>query len=357
MGGKYVKYKITPEEIPSGGIMFVDHEKNGRSGHLGHALVEYKKGCVMAFYSNCSGNRNKWFPGHNGFGWLEYRRSSDGGASWDEPKVFPYSWESFLNEPFTVSCEKAVSTREGEIVALCLRNENPNGWEPYLEPVVVKSIDGGESWSVAKTLCDKKGRVYDALVRDGKIYVLMLANDDWLAKEPEHRYYIYRSDDHGESFVLHGELPGNTKGHAYGAMAIRDDGSLICYEYDINDEYNMVYHISEDMGKTWIESGKSYVKKRIRNPQVAKVKGGFILHGRAGCMSDELPMHFVLYTSADGISWDDGVYICESSSGTAYYSNNLVLDGENGSQRVLIQSSVPYSKGRVNICHWFLDIE
>lgn len=356
MAEHYVNFKITPENIPNNGIMFVDNEKKHRSGHLSHALVEYKKGCVMAFWSNCSPTRNKWAPGHNGFGWLEYRRSQDGGRTWDEPRVFPYSWDSFINQPFTVSCEKAVSTKDDEIVALCIRNENPNGWEPYLEPVVVISEDGGETWSDPIPFCDKKGRIYDAHVWNGAIYVLMLANDDWLAKLPEHRYYIYKSTDGGRTFELWSELPGDTAGHAYGAMTLRDDGSLVCYEYDTEDEYHLVYHISDDMGKTWRESGRSYVKKRIRNPQIAKVRGGYILHGRAGCMTNELPMDFVLYTSRDGITWDDGEYICSSSSGTAYYSNNLVLD-EGERQRVLIQSSIPYSKGCVNVTHWFLDIE
>ncbi|MBQ9510136.1 MAG: exo-alpha-sialidase [Clostridia bacterium] len=354
----FINYEITPREVPCNGIMFVDHQKAGRSGHLSHALVEYKKGCVMAFYSNCSPTRNKWAPGHNGFGWLEYKRSTDGGKTWDSPRVFPYSWDSFINQPFTVSCEKAVSTKENEIIALCIRNENPNGWEPYLEPVVVISEDGGESWSEAALLCDKKGRVYDAIVHDGSIYVLMLANDDWLAKRPDDRYYIYRSDDSGKSFYLWSELPGDTNGHAYGNMAMRDDGAIICYEYDANDEFNMVYHISFDMGKTWVENGKSYCAKRIRNPQVASVKGGFILHGRSGCDDKTLPMNFVLYTSKDGINWDDGTFICVPENGmTAFYSNNLVLNLPDGGQRVLIQSSVPYSKGCVNIAHWFLDIK
>ncbi len=353
---QYVSYEITPRAIPSRGIPFVDHEKNGRSGHLSHALVEYRKGCVMAFYSNCSGTRNRYAPGHNGFGWLEYKRSEDGGITWDEARVFPYSWDSFLNQPFTVSCEKAVSTAENEIVALCIRNENPNGWEPYLEPVALRSEDGGETWSDAIPICDKKGRIYDALVRDGVIYLLMLENRDFLAEKPEHRYYLYKSEDHGRTFSLQGELPGETKGHAYGSMVIMDDGALICYEYDSTDEYNLIYHISRDMGKTWIESGKSFCAKRIRNPQVAKVKAGYLLHGRAGCVSNELPMHFVFYTSADGIHWDEGVYLCETEGLTAYYSNNLVMDLDDGSQRVLIQASTPYSKGRVNIAHWILEL-
>ena len=350
-----VNFEILPYEMAIGNL-FVDHEKNHRSGHLSHALAEYKKDSVIAFYSNCSGKRNKWAPGHNGFGWLEYKRSQDGGFTWDDAKIFPYSWESFLNEPFTVSCEKAVSTQENEIVALCIRNLNPNGWEPYLEPVVVRSEDGGETWSDATLLCDKKGRIYDAIVQDGNIYVLMLANDDFLAVKPEHRYYIYKSEDHGKTFFLQGELPGDTNGHAYGTMTIRDN-ALLCYEYDSNNEYNLVYHISYDMGKTWAENGKSFCAKRIRNPQIAKVNGGFLLHGRAGCMSQELPMHFVLYTSKDGMHWDEGRYIYESEGKTAYYSNNLVIDGKNGEQNVLIQASVPYSKGCVNIGHWILRIQ
>jgi len=184
----------------------------------------------------------------------------------------------------------------------------------------------------------------------------MLANDDFLATKPEHRYYIYKSEDHGKTFFLQGELPGDTNGHAYGAMTIREN-ALICYEYDSNDEYNMVYHISYDMGKTWAESGNSFCAKRIRNPQIAKVNGGFLLHGRAGCNGKELPMHFVLYTSKDGIHWDEGRYIYECEGKTAYYSNNLVIDGKNGEQTVLIQASVPYSKGCVNIAHWILRIQ
>lgn len=357
MHGKYFDYKLTPEEIMSKGILYVNHEKNKRSGHLSHALVQYRKDAIMSFYSNCSGTRNKWWPGHNGFGWLEYRKSFDYGNTWTEPKVFQYSWDSFLNQPFTVSCEKAVSTQDDEIIALCIRNENPNGWEPYLEPVVVKSTDGGETWSDAKVMCDKKGRIYDALVRDGKIYVLMLADDDFLAVKPEHRYYIYRSDDHGETFELHGEVPGDTYGRAYGSMIIRDDGALVVYDYNSKDEYNMDYHVSMDMGKTWCESGLSYCAKRIRNPQVGKVKGGYILHGRSGCNGKELPMNFVLYTSKDGINWDEGLFISPNDVGTAFYSNNLVMDMEDGSQRILIQSSVPYDGARVNICHWIMEIE
>ena len=69
---RFADYDITPSPLPNDGLMFADLVAKGRSGHLGHALVEYAPGCVLAFYSNCSGVRN---DGHNGFGWMEYRRS------------------------------------------------------------------------------------------------------------------------------------------------------------------------------------------------------------------------------------------------------------------------------------------
>lgn len=351
-----VRYKITPEAVPSTGILYVNHEKDLRSGHLGHALAEYKKNCIISFYSNCSGTRFQRKPGHNGFGWMEYRRSADGGKTWSEPRVLDYSWNALLNEVFTVSCEKAVSPKEDTIVVFCLRNTNPEGWEPYLEPTVLRSEDGGESWSEAVQLCDKCGRVYDALVCDGVIYVLMHACADWLSTADEHRYYIYRSDDMGKSFALHGELPGEVLQCAYGNMVLREDGALICYVYDKEDEFNMRYYISYDMGLTWAENGKSYCAKRIRNPQVARVNGGFILHGRSG-EERGLPRDFVLYTGADGIHWDEGVYLCTVPDPACYYSNNLVMEQEDGSQCVLIQASVSYDCGRVNVSHWFLDVE
>lgn len=352
------KYKITPEQVPSTGILYVDHEKNFRSGHLSHALVEFRKNCILSFYSNCSGTRNPNSPGHNGFGWLEYRRSYDGGLTWDDARILQYSYDSLINQPFTVSCEKAVSIKENQIVAFCTRNINPNGWEPHIEPVVLMSEDAGETWSDPSLFCNLKGRIFDALVHDGIIYVLFHASPNGFSTCAEDKHLIYTSNDGGKSFVLHAELPFHAVSLGYGNMVLTDDGALICYVYNEKDENNLEYCKSYDMGLTWNEIGKSFCAKRIRNPQVGKVKGGYILHGRAGCMTEEHKAHhFVLYTSKDGINWDDGIYLCDCGPFSAYYSNNLVMNNDDGSQRVLIQSSVPYSKGRVNIAHWFLDIE
>lgn len=347
--------KVSPESIPNSGIRYVDHGKNNRSGHLGHGLVEYRKGCILSFYSNCSATRN---GGHNGFGWMEYRRSTDSGLTWGEPEVLPYSWNSFLNETFTVSCEKAVSTCDDRIIAFFARCCNPNGWEPYLEPTVVISSDGGETWGEPELFCNRRGRIYDALVADGSIYVLFHAAPDWPGQKEDEKFYLYRSDDEGAHFELQGELPFDPVLRAYGSMVLREDGDLVCYIYNIRDEYNLDYCISRDMGKTWTEIGKSFCPKRIRNPQVTGTKGGYLLHGRSGCLTNELPPCFFLYTSPDGIHWDEGVYLCEIRSAAAYYSNNLVLDMEDGTQRVLIQSSIPQSEwgAKVDIAHWIIEV-
>jgi len=359
-----VKYTISPAHLPNNGTMFVNHQANGRSGHMSHALVEYKKGHVLAFYSNCSRNRN---GGHSGFGWIEYKRSTDGARTWDEGRKLEYTWESFLNEPFTVSCEKAVSPAENEIVVFCTRNLNPNGWEPYMEPVALKSTDGGESWSAPIHITDEAGRIYDAICEDGIIYVLMLHNRDFDVHNPNERYCIYESRDGGLTYNKKSLLPGDNMGHAYGSMEMTEDGKLMVWTYSRGDEYHLDYFISDDLGKTWAEHGKSFCAKRIRNPQVTRVRGGYILHGRSGCETRELPIHFVLYTSEDGIHWDEGEYLCLGlPRAGAFYSNNLVLDEDDGGQRVIIQSSVPWENwlgasgegdGRVNICHWTLEIE
>lgn len=353
-----VKFQVIPENIPNEGITFADHESVYRSGHLSHALVEYAPGKVLAFYSNCDPERNN---GHNGYGWIEYRRSTDGARSWGEPVKLPYSVTAFENGEFTVSCEKAVSPGENEIVLFCTRCINPNGWEPYLIPTVLKSTDGGETWQEKGELCSERGRIYDAIYVDGRILVLQSCNpaekEFWIYDESQ-SYRIWQSTDGGESFVQQGIIPGDVMKLAYGTMEINDKGELMVWLYNIDDEFNLNTYISSDYGRTWNNTLKSFCAKRIRNPQIAKVKGGYILHGRSGCMDYSLPMEFVLYTSEDGINWDEGIWLAKArgSGGASFYSNNLVLN-EGDRQRVLIQSSIAYSAARTNIAHWMLEME
>ena len=46
-------FRVLPTDVPNKGIRFVDHEKDGRSGHAGNCLTECRNGDIVAFYSNC----------------------------------------------------------------------------------------------------------------------------------------------------------------------------------------------------------------------------------------------------------------------------------------------------------------
>jgi hypothetical protein len=68
--GKGVKsgcFNIIPEGVPNGGILFVNNEAAGRSGHGGNTITECKNGDILCFYSNVSG---EIFLGHGVAGGL-----------------------------------------------------------------------------------------------------------------------------------------------------------------------------------------------------------------------------------------------------------------------------------------------
>ena len=346
----------------SGPEIFVDNEKKGRSGHCGHALALFGGGKIIDFYSNTSAKR---FSGHSAYGWVEYRISEDYGKSWGEANILEFSKKEFLDGIHTVSVEKAVACDDGSIVIFCLMNSAAKipCYEPYDVPKYMISEDGGNSWSEPFDLLDFKGRVYDAVYKDGEIYVLVFCNDAeeffWGSKK-EHLYRIYKSDDNGKSFYEHSVVAfPSTLGLAYGNMIFTQKDELIVYAYDSNDEFNMHCMISYDKGKTWSVSKKSFVAKKIRNPQVNILDGQYILHGRAG-ENEAGTGAFVLYTSSDGINWDEGKILVEGRP-ASFYSNNLVVKLPDGKNSMLVQYSENYNDpnpgvwtGQVNVMHLWL---
>lgn len=66
-----------PRILFHGEEIFADHEKNRRSGHLGHAMAQCADGSILAFYPNCSYNLPENYPGHSMHGWvLPLKRNS-----------------------------------------------------------------------------------------------------------------------------------------------------------------------------------------------------------------------------------------------------------------------------------------
>ena len=335
--GKLNGLHISESEI------FVDNEARRRSGHMSHAMLELGNGKYMIFNANSSATRAQ---GHGAYGWIEYCISDDYCHTFGELRDFPYSKECFLNGDCTISVEKAVVCDDGTIVVFCLRNGilSEICCEPWDTCMVIRSYDEGESWDTPTELCCHKGRVYDVRYHDGVIYALLFCNDasvTFTGNNPFHVYRLYKSEDNGKTFTEVCVVPfDNTLGHAYGAMIFNEENELIVYSYNIGDERNLDYIISPDGGNSWTRSGKSYCKNRIRNPQINKLDGQYILHGRAGAGAG-----FVLYTSEDGIDWDDGVLL-DTQKPSCYYSNNVIIHEPGQPDTMLIKYSELYEPNK-----------
>jgi len=323
-------------------IIFADNEKNHRSGHLGHAMTEFAPGKIMAFSSNTSGYRH---DGHAHFGWVEYSISEDYGETFSQPVKLPYAWKTFLDGMHTIAVEKAVALDNGEIVAFCLVNsqENTGCMSPWAAPTLVISPDQGKTWSDPIHVTEYDGRIYDVLYHEGAVYVLEFCNPVFKGAKPEDVYRLFKSVDNCRSFQEVSVLPFDTYRRGYGNMILNDAGDLVTYIYNEQDEYNMDYVVSHDMGKTWEAPRQSYVKNRIRNPQINRLDGQYILMGRAGESEAASSIGaFVIYTSADGIQWDDGVILVDKRQ-ASFYSDLLPLSLPDGSTKMLVKYSENYN--------------
>lgn len=338
---KHDTYTVEIEEP----TVYVDNQARGRSGHMSHAMAEFAPGCFIEFNSNCS--KNRW-DGHSPYGWIEYRISRDSGKTYSEIKKLPYSVECFEDGMHMISVEKAIACNDGSIVAICLRNigTTMECCEPWSTPMVVRSLDEGKTWTEAVELCPYPGRPYDALYRDGVIYVLHLCHEEFLGTSEEHVYRLYRSTDNGKTFEEYSTLPIDPIRRGYGSILFDAEGKLHAYAYNEAAELDMDHAVSEDCGRTWTLLPPCHVAKGIRNPQTALIDGVYILHGRAADVKG-----FVLYTSLTPSNWDEGVFIVEKHGAYAYYSNNLNLTDEKGNFLLIQYSDTYEDAGKVNDMH------
>ena len=334
-------------------ILYIDNEARGRSGHMGHPMLNLGNNIIMDFNSNVSAVR---CDGHSGFGWMEYRISEDGGDTFGDFNIIPYTMDVLLDGIFSAIIEAAVVCDDGTIVAFCniFSQEHSVCCSPYGIPTYIRSYDMGKTWEVAKPLSVFAGRVYSARYYNGKIYVLEFCNKEVVGATDKDVYRIFCSHDNGESFEELCIVPfKSTKGRFYGTMQFDENGKLIVYAYNEMCETELDYAISEDSGKTWSKTGSCYLAKKIRNPQIAILDGQFILHGReAGGINA-----FVLYTSKDGIVWDEGHRIVDYHPQYSFYSNNVIVN-KNGKNKLLVQYSQTYKESCcVNIYHMWIENE
>ncbi len=341
-------------------ILFVDHEPAARSGHLGHALFQNANGELFALYPNCTGDD---LGGHSAVGWMEYKVSTDGGETWSEVQPLEYSKRVFdEGKGRSIFSEKAVVTNSGAVLLfhlVCDISTDPV-WQPYWEPLVSRSTDGGYTWSQPQQVGDERGRVYDARYIDGVIYVLKFSNDatvDYCGALPEHRYKLFVSLDDGLTFKERSILPFDTRGRCYGTLGVLPDGALVAYVYNAKDEHAQDCCISRDGGLTWATPRVVHMARRLRNPHMAELGGHYFLHGRSGSHgTEEEKGHFILYHSLDGLNWDDGTYLVRRTHGYGAYSNNTIVVDPSGRRRLRIHASHAYQNTQTNVVAWWVDV-
>lgn len=338
--------------------VFVDNQARKRSGHMTHAMVEYEPGKIIAFNANCSAYR---CSGHSAFGWVEYRYSADYGQSWSEFHTLPYSQEEFFNGTYSISVEKAVISN-GVITIFALRNSQYSAicCEPWATTMVLRSHDGGKTWSTPALFCPFAGRVYDAVVRDGVIYVLFFCNENHVGTKPEHLYRLYCSHDNGETFHVQSVVDIGSTGYSYGALQFLPDGTLAAYTNNIHNGYLLSESISCDSGNTWKRLPDVRLSEGNRNVQISALGDGFVMHGRA-YRDAPFGKGRAIYTSKNGLDWDEGILL-EPERVSCYYSNMLNLKMPSGDEKLLIQYSDLYNdpgvgKSAVNVMHSFLYFE
>ena len=350
----YDGYTVELEEP----TLYVDNEARKRSALLSHAMAEFAPGRIIDFNSNCSGALNN---GQSPYGWVEYRISEDGGKSFSDSYDLKYSKDAIHDGLYSISVEKAVGCDDGSIVAFCLRNSITMG-APWDSPVVIRSTDGGMTWSEPMDFIGRPARIFDAIYHNGIIYTISTSNDHLIgASIDKHRFYLYKSLDNGKTF----EVSYDEKhwvhilpiGRGYGALTLDGNGNLHAYAYVDTDktiiEHAISYNRGEDTNnnvavqRSWSVTDRCYVDLGVRNPQVNYIDGIFIMHG---CSADKKSL--VLYTSTDGAIWSAGKIIAQKDSCgfDQYDSNSIVLSDDEG-KFLFIQYSESYDGGKVNVKH------
>lgn len=351
-------FDVVPSGLPNDGILFVDHEVKGRSGHGASTITECKNGDILAFYGNVSGTI---IGGHGSYGWSEYKRSSDEGKTWSEPVILDYSKKIYDTGQGSALVWTVMTAPNGTIVAIITRFTG-FVWDKTETPVYLLSYDNGHTWTEAREV-DKPATVeqismtYNAsFVHENELFVVFVGGG---AGSPQGPYSLYVSSDNGETFRKRSDLPfPKEMSYLYETGGVLDDGNIIVYTYPRDeDEHYIPYVISKDKGYTWSEIRTSYFEKRIRNMQMSDKIGDFyFMHGRSGSRGED-PRNLVLYASKDGINWDKGLFLNKVQKGGDSYSANEAIGKYDPSKpkRLLVQSSIAYRGSRVNIKHWWIE--
>ena len=366
---------VYPSDIPNTGMLFVDRQKGNFSGHGNNSLTECRNGDIVAFYSVTGTGPDDW-NGHGSAGWSEYRRSTDGGLTWSAPIVFDYSKRMREgSEVCSALVYSVITSPNGTLIATVIHYANEK-WEKKRAPVYLLSEDNGHTWKGPYEF-DKSATVDEiaytmdtSFVHDGEVFIVFRGGTSNMT--PGGPQTLWVSDDNGQSFSQRSVLPFDHASYYWAAGAI-DDGKIIVYTYnahlkpeDRTAEQNIPYVISEDGGRTWSDVKTTHFAKGIRNMQLSGKLGDlYFIQGRSGSNQRDLvgddpgPNNFVLYSSRDGIHWDEGIVLMSRlqtpGGGDCYSANEIIGKYDPATpEKLLIHGDVSYSGAKTNMHQWWV---
>ena len=368
---------VDPADIPNTGFLFVDRQKDDLSGHGNNSLAECRNGDIVAFYS-VTGTGADNLNGHGVAGWSEYRRSTDGGLRWSDPVLFDYSKRmGDGSEVCSALVYSVVTAPNGTLIATVIHYANER-WEKQRAPVYFLSDDNGHTWKGPRefgesaTVDEIAFTMDTSFVHDGEVFIVFRGGTSNMS--PGGPQTLWVSDDNGQSFSQRSVLPFDDADYYWAAGSI-DDGQIIVYTYnahhkkeDPTAEQNIPYVISKDGGRTWSDVKTTHLAKGIRNMQLSGKLGElYFMHGRSGSHKRDLvgddpgPGNFVLYSSRDGIHWDEGIVLMSRlqtpGGGDCYSANEIIGKYDPATpERLLIHNDVSYSGAKTNMHQWWVSI-
>jgi len=192
---------------------------------------------------------------------IYYKRSTDGGSSWTTKRL---TWNAGY------SYEPAIATDPSGNIHIVWVDETPGNVEIYYK----RSTDGGSSWTTKRLTWNSGDSGLQAIATDpsGNIYVV------WMDDTPGNREIYYkRSTDGGSSWQSTKRLTWNAGFSQCPAIVTDSSGNIhVVWEDTTPGNAEIYYKRSTDGGSTWTTKRLTWNAGRSIRPAIATDSSGNI---------------------------------------------------------------------------------